>query len=1611
VAINYGESSEGFSDSLAKLRAQAAAKDTLIAKETERAKAEETSTRAANENTVARTRTASAANALVDTIGRSIEIVNAESEAVRANTTAWLANATARGSAIAASRGGSAGGVALPPGLAAKGTPLASTSVLPKGSPSGAAAAGASAAAGADLSAVAERNAASLETLGARQAEVNDLLNRSAAAYAASSNTLQQHGALTTEFIQGLARGEVTIKEFETQMVSTIGKFGGWAVAGGLVYGAFDAVKGIGAGISATQSGVEQLKRSLGEGVDENKAAAGFRRVAQEVNVSIREVADAQFYAARAFQNQDESLAVASIALKAYKLDNVDTQEAIKTFGALNVAFGLNASGVGEVFNILDVGQLKFNARLNQTLPQMGRAAASFHNAGGSAKELADQLIELNRATGGGGGTGGGNPATALIREPANLTKPATEQVLRQYGFDPRFAQNNVGAFNRQVQERAALKPGEKGALTDTDLRNLATAVGGGSALGLRYLLPLFEAGRTGLATAVPEATSKASGSAQEDLNHKLAQFDEEIHRLGVDFEVVGSKLASAGFGKGLSDVVNVLGLVLEGASLVVEPLVLVGETLNNLPGPLRLLVEGLLAVKGATAISRSGPGVTATAIGEQAGLSFLGGNSKDLLAVQATQREYIGRLQQLRGSAASASLNAGLRAQTAGSALAAFQAQAPAAGASDAEQLAYQQELANLNARFITTKDLQVAASEKLLAIEAELTAKTQLLNTLTDRKIAVEDRLAAASEAGVYSAQRGFPNTLPLVAPNQAAAEAEAARVGGAGTTTAAAAAASGAAATGSAARDVSTASAVISEESVAAAGSLSIVGSALTGAGSKIAALPGGLISTASRLGSFIGGLGVLGQALLAFVALEGIEKFSGESERFAQGSNAIAALESQPTTEADLISKVQQARKNTFKPQYASQTLGASLIATAEHPVREAGSFVHDLKAGFGLLGETSSEQYEKAQAQIAKRETQRKAGAFKNLGTSNTLGSSEVENYVASYESYLTGLLEGGKNAEKAGTALAKQNKLLTDQIKLFGTKGGQGQQPLQELGLSVGLQGARATVTQNPVGLDEYARFADEGLTAITTLVAEEVKRGEKTATTATARQALIAHARSTLSGYYANAYGKATANVNEELGDKRSELTDVTHQLSKAQPGSGQAKTIEANKSRIESEIKAREAALKSLAAASTTAAEKIEDQLQTSLSEVFAKESAEIKSKTKLGESQLGGASRAKEAVGLTGLEEELAAARKLKGPEGEDKVRELEAEVNNARNKKTTAGLDTVKRRAEKAKAEAGPGQTEQARSDLTAAETEAAYIDAHAKAFGPEEVEKAQTAILKAKRALAEAIRTEASQLGKLRTQIAEAEDVGNNLAQASDAEAGAIEAAARAVLPAEKLQAQLDLINAQNKSHKALQERVKAEGDLRASETTNPVLQGQIAVQTARKEVGLAKGPDERITAQTDLNKARQQASQTLVTTREAEIHFHEEMREISKQQAIQQYEELLKVQHLSTQTRDDLRSKIRSLQLAANNNQVYDLAPGSIKLPTAYDVRRAVTNATLSANPGHTLAVGGTQVTQNNTISINVKNAKDAARVGSEIERVTGASLRTRVRKAGLRGT
>ena len=452
------------------------------------------------------------------------------------------------------------------------------------------------------LSANYEQATSRATRLAMAQREIETTTNQEMAAFAGLDSRLSRNGALTTEFIQALARGNVTMQEFGSQMTSTIGKFGGWAIAGAAVYGVADALKQVAEGATQTQEGIQNLSRfipGVTSGSGRQQAEGTFRDISQQMNLPISEVTSAMTVMARVFHDVADAGNAARAVLLASRLDAIPQAQSEQYLVGIGQSLNYTGRGGGQqligVVNSLNALQNQYGARVNQTLPGVARAAPAAAAGGLSASMLEALVGTAVRA-----GVPGAQAGTAILRSVGTFAyRPASEATFRRYGIDAK--EGDYGSLINQLVKRITdPAPGKE--LTGQDLNQLAQALGG-PLLGSRTLLPLLE--HANLIPGMERAAADApKDSAQQELDKVLGGVGEQARRLGIELQSIGSKLESAGILTPVEILLKALGDLGHAVEIALTPLQVVGSVLSELPGPMKDLL-GVLA--GAAALRAAG--------------------------------------------------------------------------------------------------------------------------------------------------------------------------------------------------------------------------------------------------------------------------------------------------------------------------------------------------------------------------------------------------------------------------------------------------------------------------------------------------------------------------------------------------------------------------------------------------------------------------------------------------------------------------------------------------------------------------------------------------------------------------------------------------------------------------------------------------------------------------------------------------------------------------------------------------------------------------------------------------------------------------------------------
>lgn len=442
------------------------------------------------------------------------------------------------------------------------------------------------------------------DLFGASQARLGPYIEHSGEAMRAANLEFTRFGALSSEWIGAAARGGTTIEELGRQTTATIGKFGGWLAAGGLVFGALDAVRSIGKGAIESASGVNQLERVIKapSTIDPTKLQRAFRKESQHFNLPIEDVSNAVYEVGKVFKTQDEALEASKAVLYSVKVGELDVATASRYLIAIINGFHLPADQLVGVFDQLNQAQNEFGITISDVEAGLAKASGSFNAATtkGSPMQKYHELLALIATAQKATGQTGQVVGTAIQRAPNFLRQQKNKDILKRYGID---AGGDLNDIIVQAFEKSQTLSGHK-------IAELASAIFGPQ-YGARIGTPLLQ--QFDLYKKVFAGTSaKASkGSGETELQTQLGALSERIKTIKTELESLGSGLAEGGF-------LNVLGLGVETLNEMLHVTNSVLEIFNKLPAPVKDAVSAIIEARLALAALRK----------FNAGDTFFGGKS-----------------------------------------------------------------------------------------------------------------------------------------------------------------------------------------------------------------------------------------------------------------------------------------------------------------------------------------------------------------------------------------------------------------------------------------------------------------------------------------------------------------------------------------------------------------------------------------------------------------------------------------------------------------------------------------------------------------------------------------------------------------------------------------------------------------------------------------------------------------------------------------------------------------------------------------------------------------------------------------------------------------------
>jgi TP901 family phage tail tape measure protein len=422
-------------------------------------------------------------------------------------------------------------------------------------------------------------------------------LDRTSIAADLSSQRFRKHGALTTEFIEAAAKGEVTLRELGYQLTATIGKFAGWTGAATLVYGAVGAFSELSKGAIAAESSVGLVSRVVTRDFSTGALKQDLRGLSAEFNVSMQDAADAVYGAGKTFHDLPGAVEGARTALFAMKVGELDAATATDSLASIVRGFQLQASDLPGVLDTINQATNRYGGNVGNLVQGVARAAGQFKLAGGSYRELVAILTAGSRLT----GASAQEVGTAVGRMVSTVHTAAGATRARAAGLDPTL---DPLALVQQAQRLA------RGASPER-VQELARAIIPTGGQYARIFVPLIQNAR--LLNSVLDDTTpeKSKGSAQRELAKVLSQANEQLKKVANSLQQLGAALAQAGLLTPFLALIRVTNLAITGVTKLLElfdrvvpdPFQKPLGTLLELYGVLRLLrrfdVGGQIAAGG----------------------------------------------------------------------------------------------------------------------------------------------------------------------------------------------------------------------------------------------------------------------------------------------------------------------------------------------------------------------------------------------------------------------------------------------------------------------------------------------------------------------------------------------------------------------------------------------------------------------------------------------------------------------------------------------------------------------------------------------------------------------------------------------------------------------------------------------------------------------------------------------------------------------------------------------------------------------------------------------------------------------------------------------------
>jgi hypothetical protein len=1388
---------------------------------------------------------------------------------------------------------------------------------------------------------------------GAAEGELSQQLTRSAITADLAGNRFRKNGALTTEFIEAARKGQVTMRELGYQVGATIGKFAGWTAAASAVYGVAAAMGQLAKGASDSVGGVQRVSRvvtDINEPGNRDRAQEGFRELSQRFNVPISQAVDATYGSGKIFGTLEASLQGATSALFAMKVGELDAASATESLNAIVKGFRLEAKELPGVFDAINSVTNKFGGNVGKLTQGVGRAGGLFASAGGTPEELIALLSAGSQET----GVPATEVATAISRSVSTVRTKAGAARARAAGLDPTL---DPYALIQQAQQ---LAKGQSPERVQEIVRSIIPAGGQFSRILTPLILDAERLNKT-LAQTTPE---NRKASAQRELAKVMKEPVEQIAMLGNGLQRLGSTAGQAGF---LTPFVLILKTLNTSISLVEHLFGLFHRVVPNFMEPIlatALQVYGVLRLMRRFDIG----GQIAGGGRSEAFRNYIGASPARRERTQITQgldaeKRFLTGAREQAGTAAA---SAAFKQQQAAKRFAA----AEAAGADPDELVRHQQNYLRASQR---ASDLIEEEADLRTQIDAHDARRVTFLRGIKQglepseaaRRAEIDYRTASVDrpttqgpvpiQGPVTQAQHragvglGAADESAKVAQATARQEARASsRLGRLATSFGALTGGTGSmrAATGAVGRS---AQGVARGASAAASGLLS-AGRSLAGAGRGLLAMVGPL--DLALIGLFVG--------IAAIDAIKDkIEERRAEREKATE-------IQSDPQKIRDAVAK--------YKPPAGG---GAGIRGGLPAGAQAGGKDADAYRAG---VAEARQLEYQRSKGQsidatVTQKELEDDLKTAPNRKAKRALIRSAISKLRQSFQVRYEGgdagkaataaadalvaqLAELGASGKDISAALAKMDaaalSVFTDQqaaaAELHGPRGRR--KALSSLGLTTIAAANLYAENRDPVA---YLKTLQEGEEAVTKLAEERLKRSLDTARSPAAR----ARARRSFSrelasglGIHDNQQQIDTLDVNNQRADinlkklraRRDQLTatakkdPLTGNLIGGLPSADSAELDDVN-AKIRS-LTERKRTNRRQAAALRDAQRRrkqiLADEKRQQTEDARDEQEALIDARTALNVGrQDAGAPRIAYQIRRAG-----AVVRARIKRYGRNSVQALNAiqqqEDLQAQATQEAGGLITA--RAEYAAAGASTDQGADALR-TSGLQAFAQYQKAHPKVYSESDV------------------------LGTL-TQIREAHK------QRSEQEH----------------QDAVDLIGARYEYLKSL--------------TDNPVELAKLEQQEAQRvlDKGGFKNQAEKYRAMANVNNAKREKEKAVNDRRIENLDYEHDIGRLTDDAYIRSLERIMRNMKVGSEQRRNLRMQIGRLKHEAEQEGEFNVNVGDIKLPTIYEIRRAVAGSKSAAT-----------VVQNNNVTLNAHGVNDPRALLAQVDNHLGRANKSAARAAGVR--